>query len=122
MKTNNYFLVFIGGGLGALLRYLLAITLDLNFDPATANSLSLFVVNILGALILGLTNIFDSEKQRILWGAGFAGGFTTMSGVAIFIHIQSPVVVIPAIGIMFGLGFIAYAAGSNLARVLKGNK
>ena len=122
MKTNNYFLVFIGGGLGALLRYLFALALEITFDPATANSLSLYVVNILGALILGLTNIFESEKHRLLWGAGFAGGFTTMSGVAIFIYTQSPVAVIPSIAIMFGLGFIAYAAGSNLARVLKGNK
>ena len=118
MKINKYLLVFIGGGLGALLRYLLAATMELFLAPAIANSLSLYVVNIAGALFLGLVSAFRTEEQRIFWGAGFAGGFTTMSGVAIFLYTQTPATAIPATAVMFGLGFIAYAAGANLARVL----
>jgi fluoride ion exporter CrcB/FEX len=122
MKTNKYFLVFIGGGLGALLRDVISIFLEIAFTPAISSSLSLFVVNILGALALGLTSVFESEQKRIFWGAGFAGGFTTMSGVSIFLYTQTPMIAVPATAVMFGLGFIAYAAGSNLARVWKAAK
>lgn len=122
MKTNSYLLVFLGGGLGALLRYLIATLIEINSDSATAGSLSLFIVNISGALFLGIVTAFRSESSRIFWGAGFAGGFTTMSGVAIFFYSLSPVAVLQSATIMFGLGFIAYAAGANLARVIRGNK
>jgi fluoride ion exporter CrcB/FEX len=122
MKTNKYSLVFIGGGLGALLRDVISIFLEIAFTPGISSSLSLFVVNILGALGLGLTSVFESEDKRIFWGAGFAGGFTTMSGVSIFLYTQTPMIAIPATAVMFGLGFIAYAAGSNLARAWKAAK
>jgi len=121
MKTNNYLLVFFGGGLGALLRYLIASVLELTVGNSIAGSLYLFIVNISGAVFLGLVTAMKSESQRIFWGAGFAGGFTTMSGVAIFLYTQTPHVALPAAAIMFGLGFIGYAAGANLARVIRSN-
>ncbi len=121
MKTNNYFLVFLGGGLGALLRYLIASVLELTIGHDITGSLYLFIVNIAGAVFLGLVAAMKTESQRIFWGAGFTGGFTTMSGVAIFLYTQTPQVALPAAAIMFGLGFIGYAAGANLARVIRRN-
>ena len=44
------------------------------------------VVNIAGAGFLGFVHsraFKASEKTRAFWGSGFAGGFTTMSGLAL---------------------------------------
>ena len=122
IMKNKYLLVFLGGGLGALLRYLIAAILEIAIGSTFAGSLSLYIVNITGAVFLGLTNAFKSEAARFFWGAGFAGGFTTMSGIAIFLYTQIPATALPALAIMFGLGFIGYAAGANLARALRGKK
>ena len=119
---NKYLLVFLGGGLGSLLRYLIAAVLEVGIGSTLAGSLSLYIVNISGAVFLGLTTGFKSEATRFFWGAGFAGGFTTMSGVAIFLYTQTPATALPGAAIMFGLGFIGYAAGANLARAIGGSK
>jgi len=120
MMKNKFFLVFLGGGLGALLRYLISAVLEIFIGSTFAGSLSLYIVNITGAIFLGVTTAFQSEAKKIFWGAGFAGGFTTMSGVAIFLYTQTPATAFPGAAIMFGLGFIGYAAGANLARAIGG--
>ena len=119
MKINNYALVFLGGGLGALTRYLITVLTEEQLGSAIASSLPLYIANISGASLLGIINASNSEKTRTFWGAGFAGGYTTMSGVALFLYTLSPLMVLQTATLMFGLGFIAYAAGSNLARVLR---
>lgn len=119
---SKYLLVFLGGGLGSLLRYLLAAVLEIGIGANLAGSLSLYVVNISGAVFLGITTGFNSESAKLFWGAGFAGGFTTMSGVAIFLYTQTPATALPGAAIMFGLGFIGYAAGANLARAIGGKR
>ena len=115
-------LVFAGGALGALLRYFISVGLEAAVGPANANVLSLFVVNIAGATFLGWINSSEKEFRHIFWGSGFSGGFTTMSGVALFTYTQIPVLVLPSLAVMFGLGFIGYAAGNNLGRVQRGKK
>lgn len=78
---KNLILVFIGGGLGSSLRYIISKYLN-------ASSLlpyGTFLVNILGSLILGVvlgyairTNTLNNSSNLIL-GVGFCGGFTTFS-------------------------------------------
>ncbi|MCG9972959.1 fluoride efflux transporter CrcB [Christiangramia crocea] len=78
---KNLILVFIGGGLGSSLRYLISRYLN-------ASSLipyGTFLVNILGSLLLGAilgwaikTNTLNHPTNLIL-GVGFCGGFTTFS-------------------------------------------
>lgn len=78
---KNLILVFIGGGLGSSLRYVISKYLN-------ASSLlpyGTFLVNILGSLILGAvlgwairTNTLNNPANLIL-GVGFCGGFTTFS-------------------------------------------
>lgn len=78
---KNLILVFIGGGLGSSLRYIISKYLN-------ASSLlpyGTFLVNILGSLILGVvlgyairTNTLNNPSNLIL-GVGFCGGFTTFS-------------------------------------------
>lgn len=78
-------LVFLGGGLGSALRYL--ISKSLNFETAFI-PFGTFTVNILGSLLLGLilgiaakSDIFFSNIVLFL-AVGFCGGFTTFSSFA----------------------------------------
>ena len=72
-------LVFAGGALGSVLR--------LAISESTPNTfLSLATVNLLGSLVLGLVNShlwFKPQSRQLIWGAGFCGGFTTMSGLSL---------------------------------------
>jgi len=115
-------LVFAGGAIGALLRYLIAVALEQAVGPNNANALSLYIVNISGAIFLGWISTNPNPTTQLFWGAGFSGGFTTMSGIAVFLYTQSPGTAIPTVAIMFGLGFIGYAAGNNLGRVQRSKK
>jgi len=78
-------LVFIGGGFGSVLRYLIGILLNKN-DFLTPYGT--FFVNITGSFLIGLlagynlrTLNLNHEYQALLI-AGFLGGFTTFSAFA----------------------------------------
>jgi len=78
-------LVFLGGGLGSVLRYVLSKTL--NLDP-TGIPYGTFAVNILGSLLIGLIlglsakgNVL-TQNQTLFLATGFCGGFTTFSTFA----------------------------------------
>ena len=76
-------LVFIGGALGTSLRY--AIELFVGNMPQGQIILTSFV-NLLGAALLGYVSaskLFSSSGMQGLWGVGFLGSFTTMSGLAV---------------------------------------
>jgi CrcB protein len=76
-------LVFLGGALGTSLRY--AIELFVGNMPQGQIILTSFV-NLLGAALLGYVSaskLFSSSGMQGLWGVGFLGGFTTMSGLAV---------------------------------------
>ena len=114
---RDFLLVFLGGALGALLRYLVGGTLELALGASLAGSLSLLLVNVIGASFLGYTTTnkgFASEDQRSFWSAGFCGGFTTMSGIALFLYNYPPLLAMPAAAVMFGFGFIGLAAGATI--------
>jgi fluoride ion exporter CrcB/FEX len=122
MTSRDFSLVFLGGSLGALLRYLIGGTLELSLGSSIAGSLSLLIVNVLGAMFLGFVNFnsrFNTESSKSFWAAGFCGGFTTMSGIALFLYQYPPLLAMPAAAVMFGFGFIGYAAGANLGRAIK---
>jgi len=81
MKLISFFFVFLGGGLGAMCRYLLSILatkLPNGFPMPT------FLANVISCVILGfLMSIFlqeqQSANQKLLWMTGFCGGFSTFS-------------------------------------------
>lgn len=115
-KVNDYLLVFAGGGIGSVIRYGVGGLLEITFGSTMAGSLSLLIVNVLGAMFLGLVSYhpaFSSDAQKSFWGVGFCGGFTTMSGVAIFLYQPMS---IPLTSLMFGLGFLGFAIGVRLGK------
>lgn len=75
----NYFLVFIGGGLGATLRYLLSqLTKFLQSDfPWIA-----LIINMLGCCFFGMVmaKSMQINKELVIFlTVGLCGGFTTLS-------------------------------------------
>ena len=78
----SIFLIFIGGGIGAVFRYFS--TQFINNVFACKYLLGTVFVNCLGALLIGfLINIFDifslDNKWKLLIITGFLGGYTTFS-------------------------------------------
>lgn len=79
---QQVFLVFLGGGIGSVLRYLIGLKLNQETFPYGT-----FTVNILGSLLIGLAmgyhlktgNHSLSESQIALVIIGIFGGFTTFS-------------------------------------------
>ncbi len=79
-------LVFVGGGFGSVLRYLIG----RYFEFAEKDIFSgTFIVNIIGSLLIGI--LFGlaqryhtlTPNQTLLLATGFCGGFTTFSTFAL---------------------------------------
>ncbi|MDN3724643.1 fluoride efflux transporter CrcB [Aequorivita sp. SDUM287046] len=79
-------LVFIGGGFGSVLRYLLSNWLN---TSETSFPIGTFASNIIGCFLVGLIlgaaakNITFSPNAVLLLATGFCGGFTTFSTFAL---------------------------------------
>jgi fluoride exporter len=82
----EYLFIIIGGGLGALFRYLsnnlINSSFKINFPLGT------FFVNCVGALLIGFfISIFDryniNIKYKLLIITGFLGGYTTFSAYSL---------------------------------------
>ena len=79
---KNYFLIFIGGGIGSLLRFFISIWLN----PMMALfPLGTFISNVLSSFILGITVSFlqvnypENNYLQPLIITGICGGFSTFS-------------------------------------------
>ena len=78
----DYLCVIIGGGIGAVLRYLSSSLI--NSIVNTKFTFGTIFVNCVGALLIGfLINLFDTfpvnNKLKLLTITGFLGGYTTFS-------------------------------------------
>ena len=82
---KSFLLVFLGGGLGSGLRYLVSIAMN---QYSKVLPFGTFTVNILGCLLIGLILGYTQKEntltsnQTLLLATGFCGGFTTFSAFA----------------------------------------
>jgi CrcB protein len=122
MTFQNVFWVFLGGGLGSVIRYLLSKSLYTVFSSAITGTLT---VNIVGSLLIGLLVGFEIksivDKPAFLFlVTGFCGGFTTFSAFALEYHslfksgdyLQAFVYIIASVV----LGLLAVGLGFLIAR------
>jgi fluoride exporter len=77
----NVFLVFLGGGLGSLVRYGISLIVnELNpkfpFATLVSNVVACFLI---GAITAAVTKGNLTDAQRLLLATGFCGGFSTFS-------------------------------------------
>jgi len=83
-------LVFIGGGFGSALRFVIGKHLN---STTSGIPWGTFAANILGSLLIGIIlgyaakNDTLSQNQTLLLATGFCGGFTTFSTFAYENHV-----------------------------------
>jgi CrcB protein len=78
LSRSVVLLTFSGGALGSLLRFAIS--------EVNSTLIALWIVNILGALFVGFFaghKWFKTESRRAFFSTGLAGGFTTMSAIAV---------------------------------------
>ena len=82
---KSFLLVFLGGGLGSGLRYLVTTSMS---QYSKVLPFGTFAVNMLGCLLIGLILGYAQKEnaltsnQTLLLATGFCGGFTTFSAFA----------------------------------------
>lgn len=74
--------IFLGGGTGSVLRYLL--TIGISRSEGTNFPWGTFAVNVLGCVLIGVfytltSRIHVSNEIRLMLTVGLCGGFTTFS-------------------------------------------
>jgi CrcB protein len=76
---SNLLFVFIGGGIGAVLRYWFSMFIKIS---PSGFPLATFWVNVIGCFFIGLLYSFlniENQALRLLLIVGLLGGFTTFS-------------------------------------------
>ncbi|WP_299395640.1 fluoride efflux transporter CrcB [uncultured Gelidibacter sp.] len=87
---KQFLLVFVGGGIGSVLRFVIGKYLN---SASTGIPYGTFAANILGSLLIGIIlglamkNNTLSENQILFLATGFCGGFTTFSTFAYENHV-----------------------------------
>ncbi|MDO4662439.1 MAG: fluoride efflux transporter CrcB [Tissierellia bacterium] len=81
----NCFIVGAGGFLGSVLRYLIGL---FNVNSKTGFPIKTFIINIIGAFIIGIVASVASKntispKLELFLKVGICGGFTTFSSFAL---------------------------------------
>jgi len=116
-------LVFIGGGFGSVLRYMISKYLN---SVENGIPYGTFAANILGSLLIGIvlglatkSNAL-SQNQTLLLATGFCGGFTTFSTFAYENHVFLKTGDFTSFALYtiasFALGFLAVFLGLFLAK------
>ena len=122
---RQLFFVFIGGGLGSVLRYIIGRYLN---QTGSGFPLGTFTANILGSLLIGIIiglaakNNTLSQNQTLLLATGFCGGFTTFSTFAYENHVLFKSGDFTSFALYtlasFIVAFLAVFAGMYLSRML----
>jgi CrcB protein len=122
---KQFLLVFLGGGLGSILRYWISKNLNSYYSNFY---LGTFIVNIIGCLLIGiliglsLKHNYITQNQTLLLATGFCGGFTTFSTFALesnlLIKESSIFYTSLYLGLSVALGILAISFGLWLCKIL----
>jgi CrcB protein len=110
----SFLSVFIGGGLGASLRYLFSILLE------PYGVFPHLVPNVIGAFLIGFVSMrlgFMSKDFTLLFVVGFLGGFTTFSGYIHFLTQTSLPKAAMYLVSHYSLGIGLFLAGVELSKL-----
>tara|TARA_B100000579_G_scaffold274308_1_gene226638 strand:- start:36 stop:413 length:378 start_codon:yes stop_codon:yes gene_type:complete len=123
---NLFIAIFLGGGCGALSRYLI---ID-QINKLSSNSFpyGTILVNVLGAFLIGIiyylliSKIIFNEQLKVFITIGFLGGFTTFSSFNLdfFKLIESGSIFLAIIYALssFLITIVAFYIGYSLTKVL----
>ena len=116
--------VFLGGALGSIARFLIILGIDeIAIEDLLQELVATSIVNLAGAFLLGVVHVVGSSRSETwkgFFGPGFAGGFTTMSGLALitagaeFGMSPSGFLFWIAVAIQLVLGVFCYWLGTKL--------
>ncbi len=87
--TKTLLLIFIGGGIGSCVRYIIATKINqfnsyIPFGTLAANILSCFVAGFISCLLLHYLPLKRiDERFKLFFITGFCGGFSTFSSFAL---------------------------------------
>jgi CrcB protein len=122
---KNLILVFIGGGFGSVLRFLIGKWLN---NTENGIPYGTFAANILGSLLIGFILGYAAksdtlnQNQTLLLATGFCGGFTTFSTFAYENHIFLKSGDFMSFAfytiVSFAVGFLAVFAGMYLSKFI----
>lgn len=116
-------LVFVGGGFGSVLRFLIGKWLN---NPESGIPYGTFAANVIGSMLIGIIlglaakNETLSPEQTLLLASGFCGGFTTFSTFAYEAHVflkEGNIIHFAIYAFAsFLLGFLAVFLGMHLVK------
>lgn len=122
---KNLILIFIGGGFGSVLRYVIGKWLN---NSENGIPYGTFAANILGSLLIGLILGYAAKSETIsqnhtlLLATGFCGGFTTFSTFAYENHLFLKSGDFTSFALYtiasFVIGFLAVFAGMYLVKFI----
>ena len=122
---KNLILVFIGGGFGSVLRFIIGKWLNNSNNGIPYGT---FVANILGSLLIGFILGYAaksdsiSQNHTLLLATGFCGGFTTFSTFAYENHVFLKSGDFTSFAFYtiasFAVGFLAVFAGMYLVKFI----
>lgn len=122
---KNLILVFIGGGFGSVLRFLIGKWLN---NTENGIPYGTFAANILGSLLIGFILGYAAKSETLtqnytlLLATGFCGGFTTFSTFAYENHLflkSGDFLSFALYAIVsFAIGFLAVFAGMYLVKFI----
>jgi len=117
-------LVFVGGGIGALVRELLMLGVRTGYDGFP---LDILVANVVGSLVLGAAAALHARARigdlaNTLVGTGFCGGLTTFSSfvyasvVLMAASTTEATVAVIYVVVSLVLGYLALRLGERIGR------
>jgi fluoride ion exporter CrcB/FEX len=125
LRAKVLLAVFFGGALGTLARFAVGLFVDgVNLENLAGQLVATSIVNLAGAFLLGVVHSIGTsrtEPWKAFFGPGLAGGFTTMSGLALItagseLGLSSVSYLYwLAVSLQLALGVLAYWFGKQIA-------